>query len=165
MHRTTTNILFVSVGNGCRSLLAEACLNHLGGDRMRAYSCGVPEYVVEKPFGWTLLALDTAGIPTTHLRCKSWTEFNRSGAPRFEFVVALDAGTMLSHPVWPGQPITALWDYPPVVTPTKNRQQTGITAVHTLMSLRRRIELLVSLHAKSKAKSELGSDLRDLSHF
>ena len=165
MHRTTTNILFVSEENGCRSLLAEACLNHLGGGKLRAYSCGVPEQLVEKPFGWTLLALTTAGVPATDLHCKAWTEFTRSGAPTMDFVVALDAATMPLHPAWPGQPITALWDYPHVAGQTRSRHQTGISAVHTLMSLRRRIELLVSLHARSKTSSDLGSDLRDMSHL
>jgi protein-tyrosine-phosphatase len=164
MHRATTNVLFVSEESGCRSLLAEACLNHLGKGKLRAFSCGVPGQVVDKPFSWTLLALQTASIPTTNLRCKAWTEFTRNGAPKMDFVVALDHDSLMAHPGWPGQPVTALWDYEHIRGGSKRRTDPGISALQTLMSLRRRIELLVSLHAKAKTRGDLQHDLRDLSH-
>ena len=164
MHQRITNVLFVSVENQCRSLLAEASLNHLGQGKMKAYSCGVPDQVTGNSLNWTLLALQTAAIPADNLRCKPWTEFMRSGAPKMDFVVALDRDTLPIHPAWPGQPITALWDYPHVEAGTKNRHSVGSAAVQTLLSLRRRIELLVSLHARSKTRADLQHDLRDLSH-
>ena len=154
----------MSEENACRSLLAEACLNHLGKGRLKAYSCGVPAQVPEQPFGWTLLALQTASIPADKLRCKPWTEFTRNGAPRMDFVVALDAATLPLHPSWPGQPITALWDYAHIEGSSKRRHDAGLSAVQTLLSLRRRIELLVSLHAWGKNPADLQHDLRDLSY-
>lgn len=160
-----TNVLFVSEENGCRSLLAEACLNHLGKGKLKGFSCGVPGQVVEKPFGWTVLALQTASIPAPHLRCKPWTEFTRNGAPKMDFVVALDHDSMVLHPAWPGQPVIALWDYPHIEGGSKRRIDAGLSAVQTLMSLRRRIELLVSLHARGKTSADLQHDLRDLSHI
>ena len=164
MHRSISNVLFVSEENGCRSLLAEACLNHLGKGKLRAFSCGVPGQVTEKPFSWTVLALQTASIPTTNLRCKPWTEFTRNGALKMDFVVALDNDSFTSHPIWPGQPVTALWDYEHIEGRSKRRTDAGISALQTLMSLRRRIELLVSLHARAKTRGDLQHDLRDLSH-
>jgi len=164
MHGSTTNVLFVSEENGCRSLLAEACLNHLGKGKLRAYSCGVPGNIVEKPFSWTLLALQTASIPTTNLRCKPWTEFARHGALKMDFVVALDRDSLEMHPSWPGQPVTALWDFEHIGGGSKRRAEGGISALQTLMSLRRRIELLISLHARAKTRTDLQHDLRDLSH-
>ena len=164
MHRRTTNVLFVSEENGCRSLLAEACLNHIGDGKLRAFSCGVPKHVVENPFGWTLLALQTAAIPSVNLRCKPWTEFTRSGSPRMDIVVALDRDSLEIHPSWPGQPVTALWDYAHIEGGSKNRNKAGVTAEQTLLSLRRRIELLVSLHTRVKTHAELQHDLRDLAH-
>jgi protein-tyrosine-phosphatase len=94
VHRTVTHVLFVSAENACRSLLAEACLNHLGKGKLKAYSCGAPGLVVDNPYGWTLLALQTAAVPAVHLRCKPWTEFTRNGAPKMDFVVALDRDTL-----------------------------------------------------------------------
>jgi protein-tyrosine-phosphatase len=164
VHRTITNVLFVSAENACRSILAEACLNHLGKGKLKAFSCGVPALVVERPFGWTLLALQTAAVPAIDPQGKPWTEFTRNGAPRMDFVVALDYGTLPLHPSWPGQPVTALWDYPHVLGGNKKRQATGLSAMQTLLSLRRRIELMVSMHARGKTRTDLQHDLRDLSH-
>lgn len=165
VHRAITNVLFVSKTNGCRSLLAEACLNHLGQGKIRGFSCGVPLQIADHPSSWTLLALQTAGIPVTGLSCKAWTEFTRIAAPRMDFVIALDADGFAVHPAWPGQPVTALWDYPAVTKRSERSAEVGVAAVQTLLSLRRRIEFLVSLHARGKQRSDLQRDLRDMTHL
>jgi arsenate reductase len=164
MHRKETAVLFVSQENAGRSLLAEACLRHLGKSRFRVFSCGVPAQCDSKPTEWTLLALKTAGMSTDGLRCKGWTEFTRSGAPRMDFVIALDAQTVHLHPRWPGQPETALWAMEPLIA-RKNSSSLGVATLNTLHSLRRRIELLVSLHSRAVAPSDLRHDLRDLAHM
>lgn len=164
MHRSVTNVLFVSETNACRSLLAEACLRHIGKNKFRVFSCGVPSRVAEAPSSWTLLALQTTGIVGADLRCKSWAEFTRSGAPRMDFVIALDAGTAELHPMWPGQPETATWDYPALAQKKGKGADVAIATVQTLVSLRRRLELLVSLHSKGHSRAELRHDLRDLSY-
>jgi protein-tyrosine-phosphatase len=166
MQRSVTQVLFVSRENACRSLLAEACLRHLGGKKFKVHSCGVPYGVADRPDSWAVLALQTAGIPTDGLRCKSWAEFTKSGAPKMDFVIALDAETAMDHPSWPGQPETALWEYPMIALGRKSSATTpAIATMNTLHSLRRRIELLVSLHSRVSSKSELRHDLRDLAHM
>lgn len=165
MHRSKNNVLFVSRNNASRSLLAEACLRHLGKDKFRVFSCGAPSEVAETPDSWALLALQTAGIPTTGLRCKRWTEFTRSGAPMMDFVIALDVETAGNHPMWKGQPETALWDYPLITAAKGNGPNLGIASIQTLVSLRRRIELLVSLHSRVQNRSDLRHDLRDMAHL
>jgi hypothetical protein len=57
-----------------------------------------------------------------------------------------------------------LWDYPHVLGGNKKRHDAGLSAIQTLLSLRQRIELLVSLHARSKTRTDLQHDLRDLAH-
>ena len=160
-----TNVLFVSTTNACRSLLAEACLNHVGNGKLRGFSCGVPAMLAEKPASWTPLSLQTAGIPAVGLHCKPWTEFTRNGALRMDFVIGLDAQDYSDLPAWPGQPVTALWDYPPIANDTKAGMAAGLAAVQTLVSLRRRIELLVNLHAYGKPFTELQHDIRDMQHL
>ena len=164
MHRTVTNVLFVSTENACRSLLAEACLNHLADGKLRAFSCGVSSKTAVKPPSWTTLALATASIPDTGLTCKSWVEFSKPSSTRMDFVIGLAADTYAIHPAWPGQPVTALWDYPAVGSKNKKKFDPGIEAVQTLLSLHRRIEFLVTLHAKGKRHSDLEHDIRDLTH-
>jgi protein-tyrosine-phosphatase len=156
--------LFLSRRNAFRSLLAEACLRHLGGDKFKAFSCGIPSEVADTPNGWTLLALQSAGISSNDLTCKGWTEFTRSGAPKMDFVISLDAQTFQDHPKWPGQPETALWSYTEISAAKGKNADPGIEAIQTLVSLRRRIELLIALRARVQTNSQLREDLRDLAY-
>ncbi|OYT91144.1 MAG: protein tyrosine phosphatase [Burkholderiales bacterium PBB3] len=165
MQLSVTNVLFVSRENAYRSLLAEACLRHLGRGRFKAYSCGVPALLAIGPNKWTAVALHTASIPEDGLRCKSWSEFTRSGAPRMDFVISLDSETLHEHPIWPGQPNTALWNYPPITAKKPGSAEYSLAAVQTLLSLRRRLELLVSLHSGLRARADLGHDIQDLAHL
>ena len=165
MHRSVTKVLFVSSSNACRSLLAEACLRHIGQGKFKVFSCGVPANITDAPNGSALLALQTASIPSTGLACKGWTEFTRNGAPRMDFVIALDASTLDIHPSWPGQPVTALWDYPELSSAGSSKVNVAVEAVHMLMSLRRRLELLVSLHSRGKKTTDLVHDLQDMAHL
>lgn len=157
-----TNVLFVSKNNAARSLLAEACLAHLGKQRFRAFSCGRPSSVGCSPSPWALMALRTAGVPIEGLRCKSWTEFTRSGSPTIDFVISLDQATVDVQPLWLGQPETVVWAYPPLKTNRKQPAQLGLNTLHTLNSLRQRVEILVNLHSKVTLRSDLRHDLRDL---
>ena len=121
--------------------------------------------VASSPNPWAALALQTAGISSADLRSKSWSEFTKSGAPKMDFVISLDAETVHGHPIWHGQPETALWDYAPFTSKKVGNPEPGVMAVQTLMSLRRRIELLLSLHQRSVANSDLRHDLRDMAHL
>lgn len=154
--------------NAGRSLLAEACLRHLGKSSFRVFSCGVPALSTVQPQVWALLALTTAGIRTDGLRCKGWGDFTRNGAPRMDFVIALDEETAFQHPRWPGQPETAVWAFAPLVLRKSNNNNSmdlGLVTLNTLHSLRRRIELLVSLHSRGVPRTDLRHDLRDMAHL
>jgi arsenate reductase len=165
MHRSVTKVLFVSKENAARSLLAEACLRHLGKANFRAYSCGIPALSNGQPKSWTLLTLQTAGMSIDGLRCKGWTEFVRSGAPKMDFVISLDEDAENQHPLWLGQPETAVWAYPPLEQPKRSGMDVALATLQTLHSLRRRIELLICLHSKAAKRSDLRHDIRDMAHL
>jgi hypothetical protein len=67
--------------------------------------------------------------------------------------------------MWPGQPETALWAVPALIQRKNNSTDVAIATLQTLHSLRRRIELLVSLHSKGKQRSDLRQNLRDMAHL
>jgi arsenate reductase len=67
------NILVLCTGNSCRSIMAEALLNHLAGDYFTTVSAG------SFPAGYVhpgaLAALRRHGIPVKQPRSKPWDEF------------------------------------------------------------------------------------------
>jgi arsenate reductase len=164
MPNSTTRVLFVSRENAARSILAEGCLRHLGKETFRVFSCGMPREVNDQPHALALKLLANAGMSCDGLRCKPFTEFTRSGAPRMDFVISLDEVTAADHPSWPGQPVTALWNYPPILISGRSDVDFEKAMIQTLHSLRRRIELLVNLHLRCTTRSDLRSDLRDLAY-
>lgn len=65
-------VLIICSGNSCRSIMAEALINHFLGDCWTAYSAGThPSHV--HPFA--IKALQELGIATAGLRSKSISEF------------------------------------------------------------------------------------------
>jgi len=67
-------VLFICLGNSCRSIMAEALARHLCGDRWAAASAGL------NPLGWvapeTMAALAEVGVSTAGLRSKGLEEFD-----------------------------------------------------------------------------------------
>jgi arsenate reductase len=159
---SAATVLFVGRENAGRSLVAEACLRHLGQERFQVFSCGMPGQTLDKPSDWALLALRQAGIATEGLHCKDWSAFARRGALPMDYVVALDDGAMRAHPPWPGQPEQALWSFAPLLDKAHRGVDRGLAALQTLHALRLRIELLVNLHARAASPQDLRHDLRDL---
>jgi arsenate reductase len=160
-----SSVLFVGRENAARSLIAEACLRHLGQDKFLVYSCGMPGQTLDKPNDWALMALRQAGINIEALSCKDWSVFARRGAMPMNYVIALDDDAMQAHPPWPGQPEQALWSYAPLLRKKQSGMEMALAALQTLHSLRVRLELLVSLHSRATSPKDLRHDLRDMAHL
>lgn len=161
-----TRVLFVSQKNSARGLMAESCLRLLGGRLFEISSCGVSGMIAHKPDTTALAVLATMGFKIDGLHPKDWLNFSRQGSRPFDIVIGLDSDTKNRHPSWPGQPETALWHYPSL--DRKKNETNGdrdIRVVHTLHSMRRRIELLVSLRERVRTHAELRHDIRDMNHL
>jgi arsenate reductase len=138
------NVLFLCTGNSARSIMAEGILNHKGRPNFTAYSAGSHPSGTIRPEA--VRQLEVAHIPATGLRSKSWDEFAKPGAPKFDFVFTVcDNAAKESCPVWPGHPMTAHWGVPDPAPVEGTSGQVDKAFRDAFFLLDRRISLFLSL--------------------
>jgi len=163
MNPAPLNVLFLCTHNSARSILAEALLNHLGQGRFAAYSAGSSPRENQQPNPLGLQVLQEVGVATNGLRSKSWDEFATDSAPHMDLVITVcDNAAGEVCPYWPGHPATAHWGYPDPSAGEGSEAEKLLAFRHTLLALKRRLELLISLPADKLAKTMLQSTARDL---
>jgi protein-tyrosine-phosphatase len=138
------NVLFLCTGNSARSIMAEAILNTLGPDRFRAFSAGSHPSGQVQPMAIELA--QAMGYPAENMRSKSWDEFAGAKAPEMDIVITVcDNAAGESCPVWLGHPALAHWGVPDPVAENSSDDARKRAFVSAFATLRRRIELLLSL--------------------
>jgi arsenate reductase len=163
MSQKSIKVLFLCTHNSARSILAEAILNHIGGDRFRAFSAGSSPRDNQKPNPIGLQTLEHAGISTQGLRSKSWDEFALPDAPHMDLIITVcDNAAGEVCPYWPGQPATAHWGYADPSAGEGTDAQKAEAFRQTSHAIRRRLELMVSLPAAKLEKMALQSTAREL---
>ena len=157
----TFNVLFLCTGNSARSILAEAIMNRVGAPRFKAWSAGsMPTGQVN----WHALdLLERCGYPTEGLWSKSWDEFSKPDAPRFDFVFTV-CGNAANEvcPVWPGQPMTAHWGVPDPAAADGPEARIAVAFADAYRMLRNRIELFAALPIESLDRLSLKKRLDDI---
>lgn len=157
----TFNVLFLCTGNSARSILGEALLNHLGGDRFRAFSAGSHPKGQVHPI--TLEVLADAGISTDGLRSKAWDEFAVADAPKMDFVFTVcDQAAGEACPLWPGQPMTAHWGIEDPAAVQGSEFQRRAAFEDALNYMRNRIAAFTNLPLTSIDRLTLTSKLRGI---
>lgn len=162
MSESRYNVLFVCTGNSARSILAEALMNELGRAKgFHAFSAG------SQPRGevnaWALQTLADHRLPTQGYRSKSWEEFARPDAPTLHFVFTVcDQAAGEVCPVWPGQPMTAHWGMPDPAAVQGSEAEIQKAFLDAFVTLRRRIQLLLSLPLASLDLLAIKREIRDI---
>lgn len=161
------NVLFLCTHNSARSILAEAALNHLGRiggeQRFRGFSAGSSPRENQQPNPLALRALQDAGIATEGLSSKSWDVFAQPDAPAMDLVITVcDNAAGEVCPFWPGQPATAHWGYPDPSNVVGTGEERLDAFKQTLLAIRRRLELLISLPASGVDRLRLQQAAREM---
>jgi arsenate reductase len=138
------NVLFLCTGNSARSVMAEAILNFKGKPNFSGYSAG--SHPTGKVRPEALRQLESAHIPTEHLRSKAWDEFSLPSAPKLDFVFTVcDNAAKEVCPAWPGQPMTAHWGVADPAAVHGTEAEVARAFREAFFILDRRISLLLSL--------------------
>jgi len=157
----TYNVLFICTGNSARSILAEGILNKLGQGRFHSHSAGSHPKGEVHPLA--LATLEKMHLPAQGYRSKSWDEFAVRGAPDLDFIFTVcDNAAGEVCPVWPGKPVTAHWGVPDPAAVEGTEAQRSRAFMDAAVTLRRRIELFLSLPLSSLDAMALQRKLREI---
>jgi len=119
-------------------------MNFKGRPQFTGYSAGSHPSGTVRPEA--LRHLQTAHIPVTGLRSKSWEEFSKADAPKLDFVFTVcDNAAKEVCPLWPGQPMTAHWGVPDPAAVEGTPDQIEKAFRDAFFILDRRISLFLSL--------------------
>ena len=161
MDKQVYNVLFVCTGNSARSIIAEAIMNNEARGRFKAYSAGSHPTGKVNPFA--LEALRDLRIPTDGFRSKSWEEFSRPDSPQLDFVFTVcDQAAGEQCPFWPGQPMTAHWGLPDPAAFEGGDAEKRKRFRDTAVTLKRRIDLMLSLPIESLDSMSLQHEIKDI---
>lgn len=142
------NVLFLCTGNSARSILGEAIINQIGGDRFTGFSAGSTPKGAVHPQALNLLG--ALGFDVSKFRSKPWDEFAAPGAPPLDFVITVcDNAAGEVCPVWPGQPITAHWGMPDPAAVDGAPAAIALAFADTYRMLTNRIRLFTHLPVES----------------
>lgn len=159
---TPIRVLFLCTHNSARSILAEALLNHLGGDRFVGYSAGSHPRENGEPNPLALRALEGAGVPVDGLRSKSWDEFISPTAPAIDLVITVCGAADAVCPDFPGAPATAHWGYADPSAGDAPDELKLLAFRMTLKQIGERLSRLVALPPEALAGPGLQAAARQL---
>jgi len=155
------NVLFLCTGNSARSVMAEAILNVLGKGRFKAFSAGSSPSGHVQPMAKELA--EAIGYDTSEVRSKNWDEFAVEGAPEMDIVITVcDNAAGEACPVWLGHPALAHWGVSDPVTATGDEATRRHAYTAAFATLRRRVELLLSLPLESLDRLAAQTKLREI---
>lgn len=130
------NVLVLCTGNSCRSVMAEALINHLGADAYKAVSAG------SKPAGYvhpkSIEKLKRHGIEAGSPRSKSWDEFEGQS---FDLVITVcDAAASEACPVFFGSHKKLHWSTPDPANAKGSEEEINAAFDEAYNKLKARIE-------------------------
>ena len=102
------NVLFLSVTNCARSIMAESIMRKNGGFLYKPFSAGMEPAGTVHPLA--LKTLEDHGYPTDNLQSKSITAFEKNSSPDMDMIFAFcDRSHGQAAVMWPGHSSTSLW--------------------------------------------------------
>ena len=132
-------ILFICTHNRCRSIIAEAVTNHLGGKRVEARSAGSQPSGEVHPLSLQYLA--EAGIDTAGLCSQSWDE-HEAWQPDV-VVTVCDQAAGEPCPAWFGRALKVHWGLADPSRLAGSDAEVAAAFRRTIATLQSRIERLL----------------------
>ncbi len=152
------NVLILCTGNSCRSVLGEALINHLGGDRFRAFSAG--SHPTGKVNANALATLARHGLSTEGFSSQSWDEFDDKDIDIAITVCDSAAGEVC--PVYLNNTVRAHWGLPDPAHVDGSAEVIEAAFEATYAALEKRIRQLLALPVETMSKPDLTEALNKI---
>ena len=136
MNNEKTKVLFLCTGNSCRSILAEAIVNHYGNNHYQAFSAG--SFPTGKVHQKAIETLIRHGILSGLLRSKSWDEFKSQ--PIDLVITVCNKAAKENCPIFPDHPKKLHWSIPDPAKVTGSEQEINATFEDVFQELKLKIE-------------------------
>ncbi|RKT26405.1 protein-tyrosine-phosphatase [Paraburkholderia sp. RAU2J] len=138
------NVLFLCRENSARSMMAEALLRELAGERFNAFSAGDRPATRLHPLTIAQLRPGISTLAT--LIPKNWMEFIGERAPTMDLIVALDERLDEYHaPSFPGAPSFCTWHFADPLAEGMTQRERERSFEQVFRQMVRRIGLFVEL--------------------
>jgi arsenate reductase len=151
-------VLILCTGNSCRSVLGEALINHLAGDRLQAFSAG------SRPLGKinenALATLQRNGIATEGFISQSWNEFADAGIDIAITVCDSAAGEVC--PVYLNSTVRGHWGLADPAHISGTEEEIAAAFQVTYNALEKRIRQLLALPFETMPAAELSQALNKI---
>lgn len=151
-------ILILCTGNSCRSIMAEALLNHHGAGRIEAVSAG--SFPTGHVHPMSLAMLKAHGIPAEDYHSKSWNMF---ASTKLDAVITVcDNAAGESCPVFPGAPVKAHWGVPDPAHAHGAEAEVEAEFNRVFIRLEKRVMALLQLPLATMSRDELQKKLTQI---
>lgn len=151
-------ILILCTGNSCRSVLGEALINHLAGDRLQAFSAG------SRPIGKinanALATLQRNGIATEGFTSQSWNEYADKAIDIA--ITVCDSAAGETCPVYLNSVVRGHWGLSDPAHITGSEEEINAAFQATYDALEKRIQQLLALPFETMSAAELSNALNKI---
>ncbi len=131
-----TKVLVLCTGNSCRSIMAEALINHMGKGRYQACSAG--SHPTGEVHPRSLATLQRHGIDPGQPHSKSWDDMTNTA---FDLIITVcDQAARELCPIFPGQPKKLHWSIPDPAKATGTETDIQAAFEQAFFLLKERIE-------------------------
>jgi arsenate reductase len=151
-------LLFICTHNRCRSIIAEAVTNQIGGERLQARSAGSQPSGEVHPL--SLRYLEESGIDTAGLCSQSW-DVHEAWAPDVVITVC-DQAAGEQCPAWFGRALRVHWGLADPSRLEGSEEQVAGAFRDTIATLKGRVEQLLARDLDAMTNEELAHMFREL---
>lgn len=155
------NIFVICTGNSCRSVMGEALFNHLGSQRVKAFSAG--SHPIGKINTGALATLKRHGLPTEGYQSQSWNDF--SNQPMDIVITVCDNAAGETCPVYLSNSVQAHWGLsdPGHVKGTDEEIISAFDDTFNIME--QRIKSMLALPLETMSPEELTTNLNAIAQL